>query len=341
MSSATAEPRVSVLLPVRDAAATLAACLDSLRRQTLADHEIVAVDDGSTDSSRALLLAAAAADRRIRVIATPPRGLPAALNVALAEARAALVARMDADDVAAPERLALQAESLSRDVRLDVLGCNVRLLVEPGLSGNRGMRAYVEWLNGLVDHDAIVRDLWVESPLAHPSVMMRTATLRALGGYRSFDGPEDYDLWLRAHAAGLRFGKRPEVLLAWRDGPRRLTRVDPRYAEARFRALKHDALDAGPLRGAREIVIWGAGRIGKLWARELRARGRDVAAFVEVDARKIGQTIHEAPVVDVLTGARLSGIHLAAVGQPGARERIRALAAGAGLRDGRDLIAVA
>jgi hypothetical protein len=75
----------------------------------------------------------------------------------------------------------------------------------------------------------MVADLFVESPLVHPSVMARAAALRALGGYRVFDGPEDYDLWLRAHAAGLRFAKLSEVLLDWRDSPRRLTRRDPRY----------------------------------------------------------------------------------------------------------------
>ncbi len=64
------------------------------------------------------------------------------------------------------------------------------------------MRAYVEWQNALVDHDAMARDRFVESPLVHPSVAMRTAALRRLGGWRDFDGPEDYDLWLRALRRG-------------------------------------------------------------------------------------------------------------------------------------------
>jgi hypothetical protein len=200
----------------------------------------------------------------------------------------------------------------------------------------------VEWLNALVDHPAIVRDLLVESPLAHPSVMMRADALRALGGYRDFDGPEDYDLWLRAHARGLRFGKDPAVLLDWRDGDARLTRRDPRYAPARFRALKLAALLAGPLRSAPPVVVWGAGPIGKAWARDLRAEGGTVAAFVEVDPRKIGRVVHGAPVVPVAGATAVAGaVHLAAVGQRGARERIRAAAAALGLREGRDLLAVA
>jgi glycosyltransferase involved in cell wall biosynthesis len=334
-------PRVTVLLPVRDALPTLGDCLRSLTAQTLEDHEVVAVDDGSRDGSAELLEAYARTEPRLRVLRTEARGVVAALNTALGEARAPLVARMDADDVAHRERLARQAERLSTDPGVDVLGCRVRLLAERG-ARNRGMRAYVAWLNALLDHEAITRDLFVESPLAHPSVMMRTAALLALGGYRAFDGPEDYDLWLRAHAAGLRFGKLAKTLLLWRDGAGRLSRTDPRYAPERFLDLKLEALARGPLLGRRPVVIWGAGPVGKGWARALARHGHEVAAFVEVDPRKIGGSIHGAPVVSVAAASALRGpLHLAAVGQPGARARIREEAHRRGLREGQDLLAVA
>jgi glycosyltransferase involved in cell wall biosynthesis len=331
-------PRVSVLLPVRDAAATLAGCLASLTRQSLTDHEVLAVDDGSRDGSGDLLEEAARRDPRLRVLHTPPRGLVGALNLGLAEARAQLVARMDADDEAHPERLARQADRLEREAGLDVLGCRVRVAGPAG----RGMRRYVAWSNGLLDHDAITRDLLVESPLVHPSVALRAEALRTLGGYRETGGPEDYDLWLRAAAAGWRFAKLAETLLDWRDHPGRLTRRDPRYARERFQARKLEALEAGPLAAGRPVVIWGAGPIGKTWARALRARGHHVAAFVEVAPRKIGQRIAGVRVLGLGGAAGPTGaLHLAAVGQPGARERIRREARRLGLIDGRDLVAVA
>jgi glycosyltransferase involved in cell wall biosynthesis len=332
-------PRISVLLPVRDAAPFLESCLASLAAQTLTDHEIVAVDDGSTDGSRALL--DSFAEARLRVLSSPARGLVAALNAALGAARSPLVARMDADDIAHPERLAVQVERLTVDASVHILGSRVRLIGStPGGSG--GMRSYVAWSNGLLDHRSIVADLFVESPLVHPSVAARTETLRTLGGYRDHGGPEDYDLWLRAHAAGLRFGKTAETLLDWRDGPGRLTRTDPRYAPERFQELKIEALLAGPLRGDRPVVVWGAGPIGKSWARELSLRGRRVAAFVDVDPRKVGQRVYGVPVVPV-EGARDHRLasHLAAVGDGPARRRIRLAAAEMGLVDGRDIIAVA
>jgi glycosyltransferase involved in cell wall biosynthesis len=335
-------PRVSVLLPVRDAAATLGSCLDSLAAQTLADHEIVAVDDGSRDGTEALLLARAGADSRVRVRRTPPLGLVSALNLALAEARAPLVARMDADDLAGSERLRLQAERLEGEASVDVLGCRVALGASPGAPAGEGMRAYVVWQNALLDHEAMARDRFVESPLVHPSVAMRTEALRRLGGWRDFGGPEDYELWLRAFDAGLRFAKLTETLVEWRDSPGRLTRTDPRYAPERFLAVKLEALARGPLAGRRAVVVWGAGPIGKAWSRALHAAGHEILAFVEVDPGKLGTRIHGVPVVAVAAAGRLCGpLHLAAVGQKGARERIRAEAARLGLREGTDLVAVA
>jgi glycosyltransferase involved in cell wall biosynthesis len=323
-------PRVSVLLPVWNAADTLPACLASLSTQTLRDHEVVAVDDGSNDGSRALLREYARRDPRLRVIVRPRQGLVAALNAGLRAIRSPLVARMDADDVAHPERLARQAGL--------VLATRVRLTGDrPGA----GMRAYVAWSNGLLEHRDIARDLLVESPLVHPSVMLETTALRGLGGYRETGGPEDYDLWLRAEAAGLRFAKLAEVLLDWRDRPQRLTRTDPRYAEARFRERKADALAARGL-SARGAVIWGAGPLGKAFARALLARGVGVLAFVEVAPRKLGQRIHGARVVNVEEAARWRGpLHLLAVGQPGARERLRGEARKRGLVEGQDVVAVA
>jgi len=330
-----------VLLPVRDAAATLGACLDSLAAQTLADHEVVAVDDGSQDGSSEILRARARADARLRVVRTPPAGLVSALNRALAGARAPLVARMDADDRAASERLSLQAERLERDAAVDVLGSRVRVVGLGGPPGD-GMRAYVRWQNDLLDHEAMARDRFVESPLVHPSVAMRRAALERLGGWRAFDGPEDYDLWLRAFAAGLRFAKLPQVLLDWSDSPGRLTRTDPRYGSGRFLALKLAALAEGPLAGRRPAVVWGAGPVGKAWSRALRAAGHGVRAFVEVNPRKLGGRLHGAPVVTVGEAGGIRGpLHLAAVGQPGARERIRAEAVRLGLVEGADFVAVA
>jgi glycosyltransferase involved in cell wall biosynthesis len=334
-------PRVSVLLPVRDAASTLERVLASLAGQTLRDHEVVVVDDGSTDGSGALLDAWAARDPRVRVVHTPPRGLVPALNHAVGGARGGVLARMDADDVCRAERLEMQWQRLQESPAVDVLGACVHLASDDG-STTDGMQAYVDWQNSLLDHEAIVGDLYVESPLVHPTVALPAAVMRDLGGYREFDGPEDYDLWLRAERAGKRFAKCPEVLLEWWDSPRRLTRVSPRYRAERFFLLKLDALTRRHLAAPRPVVIWGAGPIGKGWCRALQERGHAVRAFVDVDPRKLGQRVHGCPVVAVdAVPAEAGALHLSAVGSAAGRRAVRAAAAVLGLSDGRDLVAVA
>jgi glycosyltransferase involved in cell wall biosynthesis len=122
---------VSILLPIRNAAETLPAALDSLLAQTFGDFEIVAVDDGSTDATAAILRQYAARDRRLRPFANAvAAGLVPALRIAHGLAGAPLLARMDADDVAYPERLEKQVALLEADP--DLAGCGCRLLVERG-----------------------------------------------------------------------------------------------------------------------------------------------------------------------------------------------------------------
>ncbi|MCX5738329.1 MAG: glycosyltransferase family 2 protein, partial [Proteobacteria bacterium] len=121
------EARVSVLLPARDAAATLPACLASIRRQSESRFECVLVDDGSRDATRTIAESAARSDTRFRVIATDRHGLVAALNTGLAACRAPLIARMDADDLMHRDRLALQLGALAAQPQLAGVGCHVRV----------------------------------------------------------------------------------------------------------------------------------------------------------------------------------------------------------------------
>jgi hypothetical protein len=161
-------------------------------------------------------------------------------------------------------------------------------------------------------------------PLVHPAAALRAEALRAAGGWRDGDFPEDYDLWLRLSAVGGRLTNLPEVLLDWRESEGRLTRRDPRYALDRHMALKARFLAAGPLAGRREAVLWGAGETGRAFADALSAVGIAVAFFVEVDRKKLGRRVRGAEVVSCDQVERARGLPLlVAVGAPGARELIR------------------
>ena len=326
-------PRVSVLLPVRDEEPFLGECLDSLSAQTLSDLEVIVVDDGSTDASAAIAEEHARRDSRFRVLCQEPAGMVAASERARAEARAPLLARMDADDVALPERLDLQVAAIEEE-GLAAVGGQVEYFPDP----TDGMRAYAAWLNSLVTAEAARRDLWVECPLPGPGLTARAE----LVSYRDRGWPEDYDLVLRIWEGGGRFRNVDRLVHGWRDHPDRLTRTQPAYTLDAFRRCKIHFLRRTLLAGGRAAVVWGAGPTGKAFARELLAAGTPVAAFVEVDPRKLGKRIHGAPVVPVEQAARFSGaLGLGAVSGPEGRARVRELAAADGLIEGTDFVAVA
>lgn len=334
------DPDVSVLLPVRNGATHLPEAIASLEAQTLENFEVVAVDDGSTDRTAEILGAWAVRDSRVRVLHQAAAGIVAALERARSAARAPYLARMDADDVCDRSRLAEQRALMERESALVACGCGVAYF--PQESVRDGARRYEEWMNASVTPDQIARDIFVECPLAHPSFFIRASALERVGGYRDQDWPEDYDLVLRLWASGGRFGKVPQLLLRWREGPERLSRTDPRYAAGAFLACKVHHLRRTLLVGRAGVVVWGGGPVGKAAARALLGAGTRVIAFVDVDPRKVGQVIHGAPVLAVGEGVGIEGaLHLAAVGQPGARERLRRMLGEAGLKELRDFVAIA
>lgn len=266
-------PRISVLLPVRDAAPWLASSLASLARQTVRDHEVIVVDDGSTDGSSDILDRAARRDPRIVVHHTPHRGLPAALNLALAHARAPWVARHDADDLSHRERFARQLAWVARHPETDVLGTALRLF--PTNAVGAGMRRWVAWHNALLDHEAMRRELLIDSPLAHGTALLRRSMLESVGGWHEKGWAEDLDLWVRLYGSGARFGKSRDVLYGWRQHPGSSTRMDERYSHARFLSLKLSALASGFLRDRAPVTLVGVGRSLQRWREALGERVRD------------------------------------------------------------------
>ena len=331
---------VSVLLPVRDAAKHLEEAAASLEAQTFSDFEVLAIDDGSKDETPSILAEWARRDPRVRVERQPGRGIVAALERARSIARGTYLARMDGDDIAEPTRLEAQL-NLMRD-RPEIAACGCRVRYFPRQAVRDGARRYERWLNASIDPDEIARDMFVECPIAHPTLFVRAEAVDAVGGYRDVAWPEDYDLILRLWAAEGRFAKVPDALLHWREGAGRLSRTSERYGLEAFLACKLHFLRDTLLRGKTGAVIWGAGPVGKAASRALTEGGTRVEAFVEVDPRKIGQEIHGVPVLDASAGALAQGaLHLAAVGQPGARGRLRALLTDAGLEELRDFVAIA
>lgn len=328
-------PTVSLCLPVRDGGAPLEGALASLQAQRHRAFELLVIDDGSVDGSAALAGRVFQGDPRLRLLSPGAVGLVAALNLGLREARAPLVARMDADDLAHPDRLSLQLAALEADPRLDVVGAAIESFRVDAPLGE-GFRLFDAWQNRLLSHEEMARERFIDVPLTHPTALFRRDKILALGGYRDMGWAEDYDLWLRAFERGLRFGKLPEVLLRWRDHGARFTRVDPRSAQGPSLRCKAHHLARGPLASAPPLWIWGAGRVGRRLGRALAAEGLSVAGWIDIDPRKIGQRPDGVPVSAPTALPPPGAVSLlAAVGSRGAREAIRGTLLARGWEEGR------
>ncbi len=314
-------PRASVLLPFRDAAETLGEALDSLLAEAL-DTEVLAVDDGSTDAGPEIVASRMRHDARVRLLRQPRLGIVAALDHALAQASAPFCVRMDADDLHVPPRIAASLAALEADRSLGLVGTQVEVLASVPVG--EGLLRYVAWQNTLLDAASHAREVFVESPLCHPTFAMRTEVLRQLGGYRDGPFPEDYDLVLRVHARGLGIAKAPGTGLRWRHADGRLTFRDPRYSVDAFRELKVEHLRPWLARSGRPLVVWGAGRDGRRFARSLLAGGTSIASFVDIDPRKIGRLAYGRPILspDALPPPSAAFV-IVAVGTTGARQLIR------------------
>ncbi len=332
-------PLVSILLPARNEEVHLPAALKSIRRQSLQNWELIVVNDGSQDATAQILDQAAARDQRIRVHHQSASGLVSALNTGLQYCSAELVARFDADDIAHPRRLEKQVARLQQAPHLDLVACCVRHIPRPQLRS--GMLAYETWQNGLLTPSDISRNIYVESPFAHPSVVYRKQLVMQLGGYFEQEWAEDYDLWLRMAQSGANFERLPDTLLYWRDRPQRLTRTAANCSQAAFRACKAHYLKKVFLAAESAVAIWGLGPEGKAWRKLLRQAGIEVAAWIDVDRKKIGQSIHDAKVHAPGELKAIPNKILVAVGARGARQRIRDWCTQHNLVEGDNFICVA
>ncbi len=332
-------PAISIVMPYRDAEATIVRAVASVRNQTFGNWELLAVNDHSTDRSPAILAELAAMDPRIQRLESRERGLVAALNTGCEFARGEFIARFDADDECLPHRLERQLDWARSHDDLGVIGSLVDFGGERATA--EGYARHVDWANALTDHEAIVSERFIDSPLPHPSVMFPREVLLEHGGYREGDFPEDHELWLRWIDAGVRFGKVPEVLLRWNDPPHRLSRRDRRYsidATARLRC-RHLAIDLARRGEQRPLWLWGAGRITRRRFDALCEHGLDIAGFIDIDPDRIGQKALGRPVVSASElPPREDSFIVSGVGVRGAREVIRELLRASGRREVDDFL---
>jgi glycosyltransferase involved in cell wall biosynthesis len=331
-------PGVSILLPFRNAADTLDAAIASMADQTCTDWELLLINNASTDESPAIAQRWALRDPRIRLLREPTIGIAHALNTGIAQAQGRYIARMDADDLSHPERLAKQVAFLDAHPEIGVLG--TRTSFASTMEESRGMQAYVQWQNALLTpHDHFVKR-FVDAPLAHPTVMFRRELVEQHGGYGTGPLPEDHELWLRWMDAGVRFAKLPEELLTWNDHAGRLSRTHANYSVDAFFSTKVKWLAKWLKRSLndRPLVVAGTSRMCRDRVALLEAEGIPVHAFTDVKARNVpGHAF--IPHLELPPAGEVFVVSF--ISQRGAGDRIAEFLVGRGLVEGRDFLLAA
>jgi glycosyltransferase involved in cell wall biosynthesis len=324
-------------MPVRDGGEYLEAAVASILNQAASSLELILVDDHSRDGAVARL---PADDPGLVLMENEGNGVSSAFNNGLSRARGSFIARMDADDIALPGRIDTQLAYLQAHPDIDICGACVEIFRDGGVEG--GNLRYQEWLNGCRTAEAIHREMFIESPVPNPTAMFRREAIERLRGYGDPDWPEDYDLFLRADAMGLRMGKPAGILLRWREHPGRLTRSDGRYALERFQAAKAHFLSRHRLRGRSPVILWGAGPSGRRMHDLLLREGTAVRGFLDVHPRRIGGEKRGLPVWPIeKAGEMREAFILVAVGAAGARAEIRDYLERLDFREGENFLFVA
>jgi len=261
---------ISILMPAKNAEPFLTDCIESIIKQTETNWELVAVDDGSSDSSHQTLLEFSKADSRITVLKNHGSGIIDALRLAYSKSNGQFITRMDADDRMASHKLETLKRNLKSSGQGSLAVAQVKYFSESELGD--GYKRYESWLNGLTATGCNYQDIYKECVIPSPCWMVHRNDLDKCDGFNPDTYPEDYDLCFRFYREKLNVIPCTEVLHHWRDHQNRSSRTDDNYADNRFLELKVNwflELDHNP---NETLVLWGAGAKGKSIAKLLRAR---------------------------------------------------------------------
>lgn len=280
-------PEISVILPFYNAEFTLQRAIDSILKQSFTNFELLLVNNNSTDKSAAIAGQAVQNDSRIVLLDEKIPGVANAMNCGLKNARGRFISRMDADDLAHPEKLQMQYEYLENNPSIDFVGSEVEYV--PHIAENKGFRRFVNWANSFHTPEEIALKQFIEIPVINPTIFFRRELYEKYGGCRDGNFPEDYEMQLRYLSHGAKMAKLPEKLLEWHDYSNRLTRTDERYStEAFFQTkafyFKQWSEKHNPFHP--NIWIWGAGRKTRHRSTFLEEQGLKIEGFIDIKKTK-------------------------------------------------------
>lgn len=321
---------ISILMPVKNAARYLDACLNSILNQDYHNWELLAVDDGSTDQSAIILNAYKLKDNRIKVFKNSGQGIVDALKLAYVNSSGRLIHRMDADDLMPKDKLSILSDGLQPG---QVSTGMVEYFSDDWMVG-LGFQNYQNWINELMHTSEFWKDIYVECPIPSPAWMMHREDLDKIGAFDSAHLPEDYDLCFRMYQHGLIIKPRNKLVHRWRDSQNRTSRKDPTYYPMAYYPLKMNYF-LELERNNKDLVLWGAGKKGKRIAKWLIAKGVQFY-WLTNNQKKIGVQVHQQVLKradpDFLKGKQT----IIAVASPNDKQEIMQQLISKGLKNAQD-----
>lgn len=276
-------PLVSVILPFFNAQETLSRAVESIANQTLTNFECILVNNNSTDNSCDIALSWTQKDPRFILVHEKQQGVMFASNKGSECAKGKYIARMDADDVSLPDRLALQSTFLENNADYGAISGLVEYV--PHHNNTEGFQRYVNWVNSVLSYSDILNNMFVESPIVNPTAMWRKETAEQHGVYNSGNFPEDYELWLRWLSEGVKISKLKTPVLKWFDSDSRLTRTHPIYSDNAFYSIKTQYL-AQWLKTNNphfpKVAVWGASRISRTHTNLLLKHSIEISYYIDI-----------------------------------------------------------
>ena len=218
-------------MPVYNAQAYLPMAIESILKQDFTDFELIILNDGSQDDSLAIIKQYQSRDNRIVLISRENAGIVRSLNEAISHAKGQWVARMDADDYALPNRFSEQLRVI-QDTQADICGSAIEFI---GDINNKAQHY------PLSDWD-IKTGLLFGTTFAHPSVVMRKSMIKQLQYRETYQGAEDYDLWVRAMQANIKMANTDKALLQYRIHEQQASSVKNKKQQALTQEIRYESI---------------------------------------------------------------------------------------------------
>ena len=281
---------IDIIIPCKNAEPYLKKCLQSIQDQTIKSWKCWIVDDHSTDKSQQMALSFEREDTRFKSLKNMGEGIIDALQTACKQINGQWITRMDADDVMAPDKLEKLSSLLLAHGEGNIACGKVHYFSKEGIGD--GYQKYAQWINDTISSKEPYQEMYRECIIPSPSWMMWQSDFNKLGAFQNLQYPEDYDFAFKVYKAQFPIQATNDIVHYWRDYPNRTSRTDPNYADNRFLNLKVQHFLDIDYQSNQTLVLWGAGKKGKLIAKLLQASDINFM-WITNNPKKVGLHIYD------------------------------------------------